>query len=192
MCWWVEKRKWKHWYSKWDLSKSVPYLSYVVPPSTWALLVKTALNLRYYKEELMRLFYILPHTNRYCKVYKHVCQTCAEAIFEKSFSSHRSFICSCSAWKHELVLKPESSKLLSAQVNANWAEEPGTWRRSCSGAVDENRSTVVCYCTSPQKCHTVSSKQAESIAIFESGKVGLWPWQTFNEVRFHQYFTAII
>ena len=66
-----------------------------------------------------------------------------------------------------LKLKPGSSTSLSAYVDANWAGEPGSGRRSRTGIIIYYGAAVIYYSTTLHKCVTLSSTEAEFVAMSE-------------------------
>lgn len=93
---------------------------------------------------------------------------------------------------HGIILKPSSSTQLRAHADANWAGEPGAGRRSRSGVVIYYGSAVIYYRSSLQKCVTLSSTEAEYVALSESAKVVVWLRRILNELEIRQDPTAIM
>lgn len=69
-----------------------------------------------------------------------------------------------------LLLKLQSSTQLAAHADANWAGDTGTGRRSSSVVMIFHVSAMMDYRSSLQKCVSLSSAEAEYVALSESTK----------------------
>ena len=85
-----------------------------------------------------------------------------------------------------LKLKPRSSTSLSAYVDANWAGERGSCRRSRTGIIIYYGNAVIHYSTSLQRCVTLSSTEAEFVAMSECTKLLLWLRRVLDELKIAQ------
>ena len=81
-----------------------------------------------------------------------------------------------------LKLAAGDGNQLVAYVDANWAGEPGAGRRSRTGIVLFYGKAAVYYTTALQKGVTLSSTEAEYIALSEAAKQITWLRRVLNEL----------
>ena len=90
-----------------------------------------------------------------------------------------------------LKLSAGKGDQLSAYVDANWAGEPGAKRRSRTGIVIFYGEAAVYYTTVLQKGVTLSSTEAEYVALSESSKVIVWLRRVLEELGIAQETTTV-
>lgn len=83
---------------------------------------------------------------------------------------------------HGLKRKPGEGNQLSAYVDSNWAGEPGAGRRSRTGFVLFYGSLAMHYTSSLQKGITLSSAEAEYVALSEATKIIIWVRRILEEL----------
>jgi len=80
---------------------------------------------------------------------------------------------------------------LSAYVDANWGGEPGSNRRSRSGIVLFYGNAAIHFTSTLQKCVTLSSTEAEYVALSEASKTIVWLRRVLEELGINQGTTEI-
>ena len=90
-----------------------------------------------------------------------------------------------------MEIKPGASDQLSAHVDASWAAEKGSERRSRSGIAIFYGSALIFYKSSLQTCIATSSTEAEYVALSEATKIIMWLRQVLAELNIQQKPTVV-
>lgn len=93
--------------------------------------------------------------------------------------------------RYGLKLAAGDGDQLSAHVDANWAGEPGAGRRSRTGIVVFYGSSAIHLTTALQKGITLSSTEAEYVALSEATKVIMWLRRVLQELGIRQESTRV-
>ena len=90
-----------------------------------------------------------------------------------------------------ICLEPGSSDQLKAGVDARWAGEKGSKRRSRTGISIFYGNALVYYRSSLQSVVTLSSTEAEYVALSEECKVIAWLRRLLDELGLQQEATEV-
>lgn len=92
---------------------------------------------------------------------------------------------------HGLKLTAGEGDQLSAYVDSNWAGEPGAGRRSRTGFVLLYGASLIHYTSSLQKGITLSSTEAEYVALSDATKMIIWVRRILEEFGKKQERTLV-
>lgn len=93
--------------------------------------------------------------------------------------------------ENKLILKPGEDNQLSASIDSNWGSKPSEGSRSRNGIIIRYGNALIYATSSLQECVSISSTEAEYVALSEGCKVIAWLRQVLSEFNIVQDGTKV-